>query len=765
MTDFDWLEGKFTPGAERVLQMAIQESQQRGQFFLGVEHLFWGILQAEGATLGQLLREFGVSLNRLRASLEPALNIRYHRDWGEAIRVTPRAERVFRIALEQARRDGREQLELKDLLVATLLEGQSIPVRILKESGVSTETLLSRIRGNGWAAEEILTLPPPLQEYCYDLTSLAAAGKLPPIVGREGEIKQVIEVLLIPEGPANPLLIGEAGVGKTAVVEGLAQKLISADKGIPEKLRRCRIICLQMNSVVAGTMWRGAFEGKMKQIIDFFSKNRDRAILFIDELHTIVGAGRAIGAPSDAGEILLSALGRGDLRLIGTTTLGRYKEFIRENKALNRRFAPIKVGEPPLEAVEAILRSLKKLQEEQYGIQISEKAIARTLELTPRYMRSHRLPDKAKQWLVRAVAKAEVEERNEVTERDVITVVSEQTGIPEDVILRDLVGRMERMEKVLQQRVIGQDGAIRTLARRLRTKLSPLKENPVAPNGVFLFLGPTGVGKTETAKALAEFLFADESRMVRFDMSEYQDPDAVSRLIGRGRGVVGAERGGLLTEKIRENPYTIVLLDEIEKAHPKVLNLFLQAFDEGWITDGLGDMVYFSDATIIMTSNLGSHLFRKLLNPMGFLPEREELDEEQMERVHQELIDTIKRESWMSPEFLNRIDAILVFDPLSKETVKQIAYLLIDQLNERIAPYGKKLAVDNAAVKLIVEQGYSTEFGARELKRALAGLVEDELVACWNEASQFEASAIDGKLVVAPLAAAVEGEEEGRVGV
>ena len=763
MADFDWLEGRLAPGVEQVLQMAVQESQRRGQFFLGVEHLFWGILQIERDDLRQLLRESGASLNRLRSSLEKALSAHYRRDW-EGIRVTPRAEKVLKIALEQAEADGREQLEPKDLLVATLLEGQSIPVRSLRESGLSVETLLSRIRGDGWAAEDVLTLPPPLRECCYDLTSLAEAGKLHSIVGRGKEIKQVIEILLVPEGPANPLLIGEAGVGKTAIVEGLAQKLVSEDGGVPEKLRRCRIICLQMNSVVAGTIYRGSFEWKMKGIIDFFSQHRERAILFIDELHTIVGAGRAIGAPSDAGEILLSALGRGEIRLIGTTTPGRYKELIRDNEALKRRFALIKVVEPPLEAVEEILRSLKSRLEEQHGIQIGEEAIARAMELAPRYVRSRRLPDKAKHWLVRAVAKAVVEERKEVTDRDVVAVISEQTGIPEDVIIRDLLGRLERMEEVLQRRVIGQDRAIEALTRRVRTKLSPLKEDPAAPNGVFLFLGPTGVGKTETARALAEFLFADESRMVRFDMSEYQDPDAMSRLIGRGRGIVGAERGGLLTERIKENPYTILLLDEIEKAHPQVLNLFLQAFDEGWITDGLGNMVYFSDATIIMTSNLGSHLFRKLLNPIGFLPEREELSEEQLERVHQQLIDTVRREGWMSPEFLNRIDAILVFDPLSKETVKKITYLLIDQLNERIAPYGKRLIVDDAAVELIVERGYSPEFGARELKRALADLVEDELAVRWEEASQFEVRVIDGNLVVVPLMEAIEGEE-GRVGV
>jgi ATP-dependent Clp protease ATP-binding subunit ClpA len=761
LADFEWLEEKLAPGAERVLEIAIQESKRRGQFFLGVEHLFLGLIEADRDGFRQLIGGYGISFNRIRSALERELSILYRRDW-EGIRVTPRAERIFHIALEQAKADGREQIEPPDLLQAIFQEGQSIPVRILQENGISRETLLSRTQRAGWVAEGVLTLPPLLQECCYDLTSLAEAGKLPIIVGREKEIKQMIEVLLIPEGPANPLLIGEAGVGKTAIVEGLAQKLVSKDGAVPERLRRCRIICLQMNSVVAGTMLRGSFEWKMQQIISFFSQHKDRAILFIDELHTIVGAGSAMGVPTDAAEILLSALGRGEIRLIGTTTPSKYKELIRSNEALDRRFTQIKVGEPPLETVRVVLQSVKQRLEKQRGLQISEEAIARAIELAPRYLRSRKLPDKAKQWLVQAVTKAEFEKRKEVTAQDVIMVVSEQTGIPEDVIVRNSLGRLERMEEVLKEQVIGQDEAIGALARRVRTKLSPLKENPVAPNGVFLFLGPTGVGKTKTAEALAEFLFADESRMVRFDMSEYQDPDAMSRLIGRGRGIVGAERGGLLTERIKEKPYTVLLLDEIEKAHPQVLNLFLQAFDEGWITDGLGDTVYFSDVIIIMTSNLGSHLFRKLLNPMGFLPEREELSREQLERVHQELIATIKRENWMTPEFLNRIDLILVFDPLSKETVKKIVRLLIDRLNERIAPFGKRLVVDEAAVELIVERGYSVEFGARELKRVLAELVEDQLALHWEEASDFETRVVEGKLVVVPLTRAVEGEVEWR---
>jgi len=759
--DFGWLEGKLTPHAEQVLATAARESERRGQFFLGVEHLFWGLIQADRDRFRELIEEFGVSLNRIRSALERELNARYRHGW-EGIRVTPRAERILRMALEQARGDGREQLESRDLLVAIIQEGRSIPVRILQENGISREDLLSRIRGDGWAAEEALPLPPWLRECCYDLTSLAEAGKLPTVVGREEEIKQLVEVLLIPEGPANPLLVGEAGVGKTAIVEGLAQRLVSKDGAVPERLRRCRIIGLEMNSVVAGTMLRGSFELKMQKIISFFRQHKDKAILFIDELHTIVGAGSAMGVPTDAAEILLSALGRGEIRLIGTTTPGRYKELIRDNEALNRRFNRIKVHEPPLEAVSTILQSVKQRLEERYSVRIDEEAIAKIVELSPRYMRSLKLPHKAKDWLVKAEAKAEVdEERKEVTAHDVIAVVSQQAEIPTDVISRDLRGRLERMEEVLKQRVIGQDEALRALARRVRTKLSPLKENPTAPNGVFLFLGPTGVGKTETAKALTEFLFADETKMVRLDMSEYQGPDAVSRLIGRGRGIIGAKLGGILTERIKEKPYTVLLLDEIEKAHPNVLNLFLQAFDEGWITDGLGNPVYFSDAIIIMTSNIGSHLFRRLLNPIGFLPECEELNQEELGRVHRELIAAIKRENWMSPEFLNRIDGILVFNPLSRETVKKIAYLLIDQLNERIAPYGKRVVADELAVELIVERGYSPEFGARELKRALAELVEDELTVRWEEASQFEVRVVDGKLAVVPLIGAIEGEEEG----
>lgn len=761
MADFSWLEDKLTPNAKRVLEIAVQESKWRGQFFLGVEHLFWGLMQADRDGFRQLIGEHGISLNRIRLALEREMSARYRRDW-EGIRVTPRAEMVLKIALERAQADGREQLELPDLLAAIILEGQSVPMRVLQANGISREALLSRVWGDGRVSAEGLPLPPLLRECCYDLTSLAEAGRLPTIAGREEEIKQLVEILLIPEGPANPLLIGEAGVGKTAVVQGLAQRLISKNGGVPERLRRCRIIGLQMNSVVAGTILRGSFEWKMQQIIDFFRQHRDRAILFIDELHTIVGAGRAMDVPFGAEEILLGALGQGEIRLIGTTTPARYKQCIRDNEALNRRFTQIKVDEPALEVVKAVLQSVRERLEKQYGIQIKEEAIATAMELAPHYMQSHRLPDKAKRWLVRAVAKAELEERKEVTSRDVVTVVSKQTGIPEDVIIRNSLGRLKRMEEVLKQWIIGQDHAVEALARRVRAKLSPFKENPTAPNGVFLFLGPTGVGKTETAKALAEFLFADEARMVRLDMSEYQDPDAVNRLIGQGRGRPGAERGGVLTERIRENPYTILLLDEVEKAHPNVLNLFLQVFDEGWVTDGFGNKVYFSDATIIMTSNLGTDLFRKLLNPMGFFPEREELDTEGLEAIRRQIVEGIKREGRMSPEFLNRVDLILVFDPLSKGTVRKIALLLLERLNERIAPYGKRVVVGEAAVELLIERGYSPEFGARELKRVLAELIEDELALHWDEASQFELRVVDGKPVLVPLAGPAL-EAEGRI--
>jgi len=736
----------------RVLQIATENSEQRQQFFLGVEHIFWGLLQVVPDLLKQLLEGSNFPLTELRSSLDQEMNLHYSRDWKEGIKVTPRASRILKIAVDEAKREGREQLDPRHLLGAVLHEGQSVPVRILEGRGLSTETLLLNLRGAKQAKVDALVLPAALRNWCYDLTALAEDSMFPPVLGREDEIRRLVEILLVPEGSSNPLLTGFAGVGKTAIVEGLAQKLALDIEGIPERLRQCRIISLSMNSISSGTMFRGSLEARMKQVTDFFTQHRDRAILFIDEIHSIVRAGVV--------DALLAPLARGEIRLIGATTTPLYNTLIRENEALNRRFTQVDVEEPPLETVEKILYSLKERYVEQCGIRISDEAIAKAIELSPRYVMSQKLPHKAKHWLTLAVPKAELDARSEVNAEDVIRVISEQAKIPVEMIQRT-PKRMERMQEVLTRRVIGQDRALTSLHEGMTGKLGPVpQKNPTAPNGVFLFLGPTGVGKTETAKALAEFLFGNESRMIRFDMSEYQDNLSYIRLIGQGRGIVGSEQGGLLTEKIKKTPYTVLLLDEIEKAHPDVLRLFLQAFDEGWMTDGLGNTVYFSDVTMIMTSNLGSHLFEKPERPIGFA-------DEDIETSHVNLREKVMQyaKASMSPELFNRLDDVLVFDPLSSESIKEIASLLFEKLKERIALDGKEILVNDAAIELVATMGYDPRYGARELARAFLRLVENRLNGCYSESSQFTVKVVAEDIVVAPVKVVVENreEEDGRV--
>lgn len=752
MPDFSWLEGQLTPHAMRVLQVATENSEQRQQFFLGVEHIFWGLLEVSPDVLKRLLAGSNLPLTELSSSLNQEMNLHYRRDWVEGIKVTPRAWRILKIAVDEAKREGKKQLDPRHLLRAVLQEGQSVPVRILEKKGLSTETLLLNLRGAEQAKADVLVLPAALRNWCYDLTTLAEDGKLPPVLGRESEIRRLIEILLVPEGPSNPLLTGFAGVGKTAIVEGLAQKLAVNTEDVPGRLQQCRIISLSMNSISSGTMFRGSLEARMKQVIDFFTQHRDRAILFIDEIHTVVRAGVV--------DALLAPLARGEIRLIGATTTPLYNRLIREDEALNRRFTQVDVEEPPLETVEKILYSLKERYVEQCDIRISDEAIAKAIELSPRYVMSQKLPHKAKHWLTLAVPKAELDTRNEVNAEDVMRVISEQAKIPVEMIQRT-PKRLERMQEVLKQRVIGQDSALAALHQWMTGRLGPVPQrNPTAPNGVFLFLGPTGVGKTETAKALAEFLFGKESRMIRFDMSEYQDNLAYIRLIGHGRGIVGSEQGGLLTEKIKKTPYTVLLLDEIEKAHPNVLRLFLQAFDEGWMTDGLGNTVYFSDVTMIMTSNLGSHLF-KPERPIGFPGEETERD---LIKLREEVIQFAKAR--MSPELFNRLDDVRVFDPLSPESIKEIASLLFEKLKERIAPDGKKLVIEAAAIELVAKVGYDPIYGARELERAFLRLVENRLNGCYSEASQFTVKVVAEDIVVEPVKAVVEKcEEDGRIHV
>jgi len=791
---------RFTQRARRVLSLAHQEAERLQQNQIGTEHLLLGLIQEDGGVAGRVLRDLGLEPDRVREMVERLSSTGQYR--GGKIDLGPDTQQVLEFAIEEARRMGHHYIGTEHLLLALIRSNEGLANDVLRKLGVTPEQIRRQTRR---VLQESNTTPstageaqqqtpaanaasqrqeqqnraktPLVDQLAVDLTSLAEQGKLDPVIGRQTEIERVIQILAR-RNKNNPALIGEPGVGKTAIVEGLAQRVIEGD--VPAPLLDKRVLQLDVGSLVAGTMYRGQFEERLKRVIDELKTSG--AILFIDEVHMLVGAGAA-GSSVDAANILKPALSRGELQVIGATTLNEYRKHIESDAALERRFQPIVVNEPSVDEAIEILRGIRGAYEEHHRLTISDEAIEAAVRLSARYVTERYLPDKAIDLIDEASSRvrmyksqaarttkeimselrevrhnqalatedgrqddvqelrgreveleAQLERMRTVWDRgsspvvgvdDIAEVVSMWTGVPVMQMAQEESARLLHMEDELRQHIIGQGEAIEAISKAVRRARAGLKD-PRRPIGSFIFLGPTGVGKTELTKALARFLFGSEEALIQLDMSEFMERHTVSRLVGAPPGYVGFEDAGQLTEAIRRRPYSIVVFDEVEKAHPEAHNMLLQIMEEGHLSDARGHKVDFRNAIIVMTSNIGADMIKRQTS-LGFSLQRDAAEEEKSsyDEMRKKLLDSLRRV--FRPEFINRVDSVVVFRSLSREDIRQIVSLELDKVAQRLQDHAIQLHASQEALDQLAKEGYDPEMGARPLRRVIQNKIEDRL--------------------------------------
>ena len=778
---------KFTARARKAIDLASEIAMDLGHSYIGTEHILYGLAKEGSGVASKVLENQAIDAQKIENEIIDLIG--KEDSLKETLGFTPRTKKVLENSFVEAKKVGYDYIGTEHLLIGTLREGDSIAVRILLDLNIDIPKIYNEIIGvvnevesaTGTKNENKKVVSkgnmPTLNQFGEDLTKKALEGKLDPVIGRNDEIQRLIQILSR-RTKNNPCLIGESGVGKTAIVEGLAEKIASGD--VPEILVDKQVFSMDISGMVAGAKYRGDFEERIKKALAEVKKEGN-IILFIDEIHTIVGAGSAEGA-IDAANILKPMLARGEIQLIGTTTIEEYRKYIEKDSALERRFSPINVPEPSKNDTIEILKGLRDRYEAHHNVKITDEAINAAVELSVRYLNDRFLPDKAIDLIDEASSKArlkaytepemlkkleedlekvrkdkdeairsqkfekaaelrdkeieltESKEKEEqkwkykstktvitITEENIAQIISSSTGIPTDKINKNENEKLKNLEEKLHERVIGQNEAIQAVAKAIRRGRVGIKD-PNRPIGSFLFLGPTGVGKTELSKAVAECLFGGEKDLIRIDMSEYMEPHSVSKLIGSPPGYVGFEEGGQLTEKIRRKPYAVILLDEVEKAHPDVMNILLQILDDGRLTDSNGRTVDFKNTVIIMTSNIGARLITDKKN-LGFGNSQNEDTQKEYENTKKDVMSELKRE--FRPEFINRIDEIIVFHKLNDDEIKQIIELMLKQLEDRLKEQKINIKIDESVKELIAKQGINKSFGARPLRRTIQSLVED----------------------------------------